>query len=359
MNLTAFLRTARAAVLLCAPAAAFAQASYELPAIDNPQARALLERTGMTPQKLQTLWQFAKPAEQPWPCEVPRGVLLEAVGLFDAVPDEELSDEARKHKADFARVGRKIARAHGTGASKDVYSNIVVLPVNAQCTDGKLHGEVEFFLAHDKESITESESYTPMTQKMEKSRVTMRISDETLHRMTFAQGKRAEGGSTALSRSKITMQTAFDNPDLQRGAARIEAQTGAATPQENFNANFNWPDGGVSLTPSISTEVSSGFLAPNVKVSKKLMTSVSVMGEKYMDIFTYEGAEVSGSSRFNKETKTMLSINNMDDVYKKLGQKRPDNADQKEVVINGKHMLETRMCMIDNKPAKVDPCPVD
>ena len=113
------------------------------------------------------------------------------------------------------------------------------------------------------------------------------------------------------------------------------------------------------MTPSISTEVSSGFLAPNVKVSKKLMTSVSVMGEKYMDIFTYEGAEVSGSSRFNKETKTMLSINYMDDVYKKLGQKRPDNADQKEVVINGKHMLETRMCMIDNKPAKVDPCPVD
>lgn len=359
MTLTTLRRAARAAVFLCAPAAAFAQAGYELPKIDNPQAQALLERTGMTPQKLETLWQFPKPAAQPWPCEVSRGMLLEAAGLFDAVPEEELSDEARKQKADIARIGRKIAREHGTGASKDVYSNIVVLPVRVQCTDEKLHGEVEFFVAYDKESVMELESYMPMTQKMEKSRVITRMSDEALHRMTFAQGKRAEGSSTALSRSKITMQTVFDDPELQRGAARVQDRSGAATPQENFIANFIWPDGTVMLSPSVATEVSSGFLAPSVKVSKQLMTSVSVMGEKYIDGVTYQGMELSLTSRQNRETNTRLSISYMDDFYKTLGQKRPDNADEKEVVINGKNMLETRICIIDSKLAKVDPCPVD
>lgn len=358
----AFLRRAtHVAVFLCAPAAALAQAGYELPKIENPQARALLERTGMTPQKLATLWKFSRPAApQQWPCEVSQSLLLESVGLLAVIPDEELSEQGRKGKAEISRGVRKSLREHGLSPSKDVYSNVVVLPVRVQCVDGKIHGEVEYLVSYDQASTTETESYMPMTKQMEKSRTTMRSSNEALHRMNFVKGTRSEGeGRLALSRNKVSMQTVFDNAELQRGAASVEARSGAATPQEVFSANFSWPDGNVSLTPMASTEISSGFLTPSVNVGQKLMTSVMVMSEKYSDTFTYMGADYMGSNRTNRATQTTLSVMYMDNFYKKLGQKVPDSGGEKEVVINGKEMLETRTCLIDGKPAKVDPCPVD
>lgn len=348
------LRATTAALCALVPFAA-ANAAYEFPKIEDAKARAMLERTGMTPQKLEQAFKFAKPAPQEWPCEAPKAEMLTMAGLMDAIPADQLSEEHRKTMTELARVMRKTYRDMGmdpAAGSKNTYSNLTLVPIKAQCVEGKVEGEVDYFVSYDKVSVTEIEQYSPHSQKMEKTKSTSRSSAEQLMRVQIANGKVTRGGST-LSRMKVSTSFEFSNPALKPSST---------PPQDIFNATYTFADGQVTFSPMASTEISSGFLGPKVSSSTKLMTMVTVIGDKHNDTFTYNGTDYTGSMRQNRETNTMLSITYMDNFAKKLGQKvseMPGMSHMKEVVMNGKDMLETRTCTVDYKPVKIEPCPVE
>jgi hypothetical protein len=99
-----------------------------------------------------------------------------------------------------------------------------------------------------------------------------------------------------------------------------------------------------------------------VKQLKKLQTSIMVMTDKTQRMYSYMDADLSTMSRSNPETKSMATVMYTDNFYKKMGLKKNESAgteNQKEVVINGKDMLETHTCVMNGTVVKIDPCPVE
>jgi hypothetical protein len=101
---------------------------------------------------------------------------------------------------------------------------------------------------------------------------------------------------------------------------------------------------------------------PTVKMTPKLITTITVNDGKYTRFFIYTDRDLTGVGRENTQTHTRVVVSYSDNFLKKMGLKASSMAgfeNLKPVVIGGKDMLEHETCTINDAPAKVDPCPVD
>jgi hypothetical protein len=329
--------------------------ALELPKPQDAKAQALLARTALDLPKLEAGWNFARPPAQDWPCAAPIGHLYLAAGLIEALKPEQLP-EGIKSMDELRKSMRRSFREAGlqAGMPTTEFSNIVLVPVKAACANGKLEGETEFYVSYESSMESKVAMFSQATKKMEDVRSITRQAIEKRVRAVFEGGK-PNGVQSDFTRGTMTTQVLLGDPALQKAAV-------AVPPTAVRSASYQWPDGQVMMNTIPSVDATAGFLSPNVKISTALMTIIMLAEDKGFRMFTYSNGELSGVSRMNTATNTMASVTYTENVYKKLGVKRtemPGTENQKEVVINGKEMLEQHMCIINGAPAKVDPCPVD
>lgn len=329
--------------------------AMELPKPENPGAAALLARAGVDIAKLEAGWNFARPPAQEWPCEAPIAHLYLLSGLIEALKPEQLP-EGIKSMEELQKEMRRTFRKMGmdTAPARTSYANIVLYPVKASCANGKLQGETEFYVSYESTMETKTAMFSPTTKKMEDVRSVHRSTTEKLVKAVFEGGKPA-GVHSDVTRGTLKTEMQFGDPELQKYSKPMD-------PQPIRSAMYTWPEGQVMLSTSVGVEVGSGLLGPSVKQVTKLMTTIGVNQERIAQMFTYTDTDLSSVMRRNTATNTTATVTYMDNIYKKMGMKRtemPGTENQKEVVINGKDMLEQRMCLINNVPAKVDPCPVE
>jgi len=339
-------------------AAAFAAPTFalELPKPEDPAAQELIARTGMDVPKLEAGWQYARPAPQQWPCEIPVADIYTAAGLYEALTPEQLPPEQKAAMEQAMKEVRRKARQAGTDIEvpKANFSNIVLIPIKATCAKGKLDGETEFYVSYESSRKGKTQMFSQTTKKMEEVRTNHRDAGEKMVKAVFVAGKMGPDHNS-FSRSTAVIDAEFDDPVIQKYAKPAE-------PVSMRSASFAGKGTSVSFMEMPSAEFSSGFLGPNVKQVKKLQTTIMVRSEKTMRMYSFMDADLSTKSHTNNETKTTATVMYVDNFYKKMGIKKTESAgteNQKEVVVNGKDMLESRMCIMNGGVVKIDPCPVE
>lgn len=339
-----------------------ASRALQFPTPEDPRARELLAEVGMTAAKFEGLLKFARPAAADWPCEPPLGYLYQAAGLWNALPADQLPDELRTQRKDIDKATRKMMRAMNMDASaagNDTYSNIELIPIRAQCTDGKLDGPVEYYAKFDSVRESTTEMLSTLTNKLEKNRNVMNTAAEVHIWATYKAGKLVPEGLQTVRRATMTTKMFFENPDMQKN---YDKSMGAAKPIPSIYVQVNAKGGHVMFMPMETAKISAGFLGPKATLETKLMTTIMLNGEGIQDSFTYTDGPLTGKGRFNPETNTRETITYMDNFLPALGKKlseMPNMENYREVSLGGRNMLEMRSCMVNNAMVKIDPCPVE
>jgi len=360
----------RLSVLLiasCALGSSTAALAFQFPTPEDPRARALLERAQMDTAKLQALLNFAKPAAQDWPCEAPLAYLYQPAGVVAALPEDQQPEEIRNLLAEQKRTQRKMLRSQGLDPNSALamsYSNIELIPVRAQCVDGKLDGPVEYYLSYESKMESNHEQFSPLTNKVEKNKTVMNDKAQVLIATTFAAGKPAAGViNRTIRRGAIVNRMYFENAAVQKNHEDTMAKAGGlGRPMPTASLTIGGPDGVVTFSLLEQPQVTGGLFGVNTTWTTKLNTSVILIGGNSQTSYSYSEAQPLSVMRMNKETGTTESVTYVDNYLKKMGKKPgdiPGTEGQRELVLNGQDMLEMRMCMIDNKPVKIDPCPIE
>jgi len=341
--------------------------SYQFPTPENPRARASLERTQMDTAKLNALLSFAKPVPKAWPCEPPLAYLYQPANIVAALPEDQLPAEIKTLLDDGKRATRRSFRAQGmdpAGAPVFSYTNIELIPVTAQCVDGQLDGAVEYFVSYESKMETSGEQFSTLTNRVEKNRTVMNDAVQMLVSRTFKAGKPESGhGTRSVRRGSMVNRSYFENPLIQKSVDESLTKTGVLNrPTNTGTVVFDDPASMVTFSLMEAPEVSAGVFGTNTTWSTKLSTSVILIGEKAQETYMYSEGQPLSIMRKNKETSTTESVSYVDNFVKKMGKKlsdMPGMENFREVALGGRDMLEVRMCMIDYKPVKMDPCPVE
>ena len=339
--------------------------AYQFPTPEDPRARAVLERVGMDTAKFDALLAFAKPAPQAWSCEAPIAYLYQPAGIVDAVPADQLPADVKAQLEDGKRMMRKTFRAQGldpSAAMVTTTSDIELIPISAPCKNGKLDGPVEYYLAFKQVMESNMETFSPLTNKLEKNRTLMNSQAEMVVRQTYVAGKPAHGVRIAR-RGSITSRMTYENPQIQKSVDDSLAKTGSlnrATPQKTVSVNDEKTVTVFSLLEE--PKVTGGVFGVNTEWQRKLSTMVMLNDPGVQVSYTYSDAQPLAVMRQNRETSTSEMISYMDNFVKKMGKKisdMPGMENYREMVIGGRDVLEMRTCSIDFKPVKMDPCPVE
>lgn len=361
------MRYSRLPIALALLGCSAAATAHQFPTPEDPRARALLERTQMDTAKLQALLAFSKPAQQAWPCEAPLPYLYQPAGIVTALPEDQLPEDIKTLLAQQKRTMRQATRGNGmdpNSAPVFTHGKIELIPIKAQCTDGKLDGPVEYYLSF--ETVTESnvEQFSPLSNKVEKTRNAVTDTAQTLISMSFKDGKpQPSAGSRTLRRGSVLSRTTFENPAVQKSYEESMAKTGMLTrPMAMSSVVLGGADGVVTFSLNDKPEVTGGLFGVNTTWSKQLSTMVMLLDGQRQTTYMYTEAQPLSIMRMNKETGTTESVTYMDNYLKKMGKKPGDMVgtdNLREIVLNGRDMLEMHTCMIDFKPVKIDPCPIE
>ncbi len=339
--------------------------AIQFPTPENPQARALLDRTQMDAAKLSAMLGFAKPAAQDWPCAPPLSELYQVAGIAGALPEDQLAPKVKAQMDESKRMMRKALRSSGMDpamAPVSTFSNIELIPVKAQCVDGKLDGPVEYYLSFTSKMTSTMEQMSTLTNKVETNRNLMTDTVQMLIQRTYQAGE-PQPGVRSIRRGSIVSHMTFENPAMQKMMDDSLSKTGSlnrASPSSSIT--FGAQDGVVAFTLNEEPKVTGGIFGINTAWTTKLGTMVMLTGAKVNNTYMYSDAQPLNVSRRNTETSTTESVTFMENYVKKMGKKladMPNMENYREVVMGGKDMLEMRSCMVDNKPVKLDPCPVE
>jgi hypothetical protein len=323
--------------------------------------RALVERTGMDRAKLNALMNFKKPPPQAWPCEPSLAHLYLPAGIVSALPKEQLPPDVQAHVAEAERGMRRALRGSGSTVPVETAGKVEVIPVKAQCAGGKLDGPVEYYVAYTLRREQKGEHFSPLTQRLETFLTVMDETMEVLMSQEYKAGKPA-GHSRALRRGSMKSGAVMDTPEAQKRWDQSMAQIGMDRPTAVWSATFSQEDGVVTMNPVPSAEVSAGFWAPKAKLTEKFGVMVLITRGNVLETDMFSDGHLSSQMRMNKTTGNMVSVTNMDNFLKATGQKLadlPNMENYREVTIGGRNLLQMTTCMVDMKPAKLDPCPVE
>lgn len=348
-----------AALTLLAAGPTFA---LQLPTPEDPRARAALEEVGMTIPKFESLLKFARPAPSEWPCKAELGYLYQQAGLWSALPLDQLPDDLRAQRTDVNKMTRKMLRSMNfdpNSSGDEKFSNIELIPIKAQCVDGKLDGPVEYYAKFDSVREITTEMLSPLTNKLEKNRNVISTAAEVHIHTTFKAGKPKREGLESVRRATVITRMHFENPDMQKSHDKTVA---SMKPISSTMVQVQGKGGYVMFMPMDTAKVSSGFLGPKTTFENKMMTTIMLMGEGIQDSFTYTDADLTSTMRTNPETKTTAMVSYMDNFLTALGKKlseMPNMENYREVNIGGRNLLEMRSCTVNGAIVKMDPCPVE
>jgi hypothetical protein len=234
--------------------------------------------------------------------------------------------------------------------------------VKAACVDGKLDGLVEYYAAYELRREQSAEHFSPLSQRLETIFTATTEKMEVLMSAEFKAGK-STPRQRALRRGATQLSYVMDTPEVQQRMDQSLAKMGMNTPQAVWSATFNWgEDGTVIMMPVMRAEVSAGLFFPKTKLRDKFEVSVVMPRGDKLEMLGFTDGLLTSEMRMNKTTGTMRSVAYIDNFLAATGQKlanMPNMENYREVTHGGRSMLQMTNCLIDMKPAKLDPCPVD
>ena len=339
--------------------------AYQFPTPEDPRARAVFERTGMDTARLDALLAFPKPAPQAWPCEAPIAYLYQPGNLVDALQPEQIPADLKAQMEEGKRLMRKTFRGNGmdpSAAPVTTSSDIELIPIKAQCKNGKLDGPVEYFLGFKQVMESNIETFSTLTNKLEKTRSVLTTLAQMHVTQSYQDGKPVPG-IRSVRRGTITNRSTYENPAIQKAIDDSLSKTGSlnrASPMKSVIFGDNAAVASFSLTEE--PKVTGGVFGINTEWKIKLHSMIMLITPPVNVSYMYADDQPLSVMRQNKETGNSESTTYMENYLKKLGKKpgdTPGTENYRAMVLGGRDVLEMRHCVVDFKPAKMDPCPVE
>jgi len=340
-------------ILALSSASAFA---YDFPALENPVARQLVEQYKKDKTLMESPALFATPSPAPaWPCPVAEVDAYRLAGLQAAHPEL---------RAEFEKAMRKSFREAGMSAKmlpKTTYSNIQIVPLKAQCANGKLDGEIELLVSYDKRD----ETHISIPSGDTVINGTTVISTHTLSRnlRSYKNGEQGRGSTTFM---QMTMQneTHYDNEQMEKMTRENNEKLGFNKPTTTRSITYAAADGLIAtFSEAEEKKVSAGLFGVNVNAVPMLSTMIMTPVDAHhtrTQMYTNDRLISTGGMKDNKAHGEQVLY--MENYVKKMGQRLDQQVgmeDAREVTINGVDLIEKRTCMQNGVPVKMSPCPAD
>ncbi len=323
----------------------------DLPTVDNPAAKEMIDQFVKDRALLQSPDLFAMPNPVPaWPCDVPETERYKLAGLMMAHP------ELRR---DIEKSTRKMMREMGIANSPGTtYSNIQIIPLKAQCEAGKLEGELQILASYD--SRMEIATTTPMGAEIVKGTSTTNMHFLVRSRRTMHAGAE-QGMLTAFMETTTRTDTHYDNAQMEAQMQKSSKELGLNKPVMSRSINYTSKEGiYASFTESKDKQVSGGLFGVSVKeVPSLLAMFMTPVDEHRRRTETYKDGKLLGVSWMKDNKPHGEQIIYSDNYLKKNGMRidqmtNMENA--REVTIDGVDLIETRNCYQNGVPIKTDKC---
>lgn len=313
--------------------------AVEFPQTSDPLEQSYIARYKQDRPRLESPDLFAFPASTPaWPCEVPQIEQYRLAGLNMAHP--ELSKDIEKQT-------RKLFRAQGMSPDSipvTTYSNIRIVPVKAQCSAGKLSGELVLLVAYD--SLMETRIAAASGNQVS------RIRSQAVKRSE----QRIDASKENLAAAHFTRTTTFittdnDNPQMDAMSKKLGFKN--AEPSTIISVNYMGAFGTLASFTEMNTgpagiQLLSSFIVNPTEQSgrhsnyldQKLTTITPTReGLPHGEQFTY-------MDNFAKKSNLKLD-------------KIPGMENAREVTLNGVDLIEKRQCFQNGQMVMISPCPAN
>jgi hypothetical protein len=340
-------------VLALCSASAF---SYDYPALQNPVAKQLMEQYKKDKLLMESPALFTPPASAPaWPCKVPEVEIYKIVGLQAAHPES---------RAEYEKGMRKAFREAGMSAQMlptTTFSNIQIIPLKAQCANGKLDGDIELLVSYDKRD----ESHTSIPSGATVINGITVMSSHVLLRSQRSFNKGEQGrGLTNFMQMTMQNETHYDNQQMEEMTRKNNDQLGLNKPVTTRSIVYTAPDGiTATFMESEEKKVSGGLFGVSVTPVPTLLTTVTLPVDEHhtrTQMYKNDGLLSTGGMKDGKPhgEQVLYMENYLKKLHLRLDQ-QPGMEDSREVTINGVDLIEKHTCMQHGAPVKMSPCPAD
>ena len=331
--------------------------ALEYPDPPNPAAKALVAQYKQDKALLDSPDLFAVPNPAPqWPCAVPEIDQYKVANLDMAHP---------ALKADIEKLGRKAIRAMGmaTGSeSKTTYSDIRIVPLKAQCVNGKLHGEIELLAFYT--IRTESPISFLMGEKVVNGNSVNTMKTTNRLRHTLNAGERTNGTYRMFMLMEMQQNSTFDDPQMAETMRKTNESIGGDKPMVTQTVSYAAEDGTrASFTESEEKKVSFGLFSPNI-ASVQALSSMFMhpIDEHRTRSENYKNKQLTSISTMKGFLQHGESITYMENYLKPLKlrlDQQPNMENAREVTIDGVDLIEQRKCFRNGAVIKTATCPND
>lgn len=260
------------AACVALPALAGVSHAYELPTLSDAKAQQMINRFSQEVATLENEAYLAEPAAKEWPCAVGEADLRQIAGI----PDPAQEEETRK-----ATV--KMFREQGMSPDaipKSTRQNVRVVPISAQCRDGKLDGEVDVW------------STQTLLTDMQTQSSTMTMTSRSVRH--YAAGKLVGEVRTVLRHGDNVTQ--YKDPAMAKMMAKAQANANAT---RNFTVSYSLaePDAGMASFTLMPAFKPKGGFSTKLDVSYSIMSMLMIpAGKGRLTVLAFNGAQPSSMS---------------------------------------------------------------
>lgn len=290
-----------------------------------------------------------------WPCAVPEIEQYKLAGLNMAHPEL---------RGDIEKMTRKAFREAGMSTDmmpKTTYSNIQIIPLKAQCVNGKLDGELQILATYDKSDI--SHLTMPFGTGLVKGETVMNMHNVSRFHKTIKGGELSPVMTTFMQMT-IQSETHYDNEQMEAQTRKSNEQLGLNKPTTSRVTMYTGQGGTMaSFTESEEKKVSGGLFGVNVKTVPSLLTSFTLPIDAHRSqSLSYKEKQLLAISGMKDGKAHGDQVIYMDNYLKKINQRLDQQQgmeNAREVTINGVDLIEQRNCYQNGAPVKISPCPAD
>ncbi|MCU1716365.1 hypothetical protein [Pseudomonas sp. 5P_3.1_Bac2] len=336
------LRTLPLALVCLLPTTAFA---LDYPQPSNASERAAIERYKQDRPLLTSDSLFNVPNPVPsWPCAVPEVEQYRLAGLHMAHP---------QLKAEIDKAARKQLRENGMAASSmpvTTYSNVRIIPLKAQCTAGKLSGEVQLLVFATSQMVTK-------TTDANGTSTTIIDSDNVTLTQQRVDATPANASSRSITKSKVKISSRSDNPQVDAMMKQLGQQNIEQKP--SLSTTYIGAYGSVASFSEMEIQTPGLF---GGKSTPTLNTSFTTMFDEHRgQMTTYTNGQLGMSMTTKDGLPHGEQVTYMDNFLKKSNLRMdqvPGMEGAEEVNINGVELIVKRSCFQNGAPVKMSPCKV-
>lgn len=319
-------------------------------ALDYPQppeasARAAIERYKQDRPQLESGSLFNVPNPLPsWPCAVPEIEQYRLAGLHMAHPEL---------KADIDKAARKQLREQGMAANSmpvTTYSNVRIIPLKAQCTAGKLAGEVQLLVFSSDQTVsktTDANGTSTTTIDSDNVKLTQQVLNTSA----------ADTSSRSFSKIKVKISSRSDNAQMDAMMKKLGQQDIEQEP--SLSTTYIGAYGSVASFSEMVVKTPGMFGGKSTTSLNSSFTTI--VDEHHAQMNTYTDAQLTMSMSTKDGVPHGEQVTYMDNFLKKSNLRMdqvPGMEGAEEVSINGVDLIVKRSCFQNGAPIKMSPCKV-